>query len=136
MSHRSDYVDLCRNIIRDMDLYGVCVLDNFLGYDRGIAVLEEVLDLYNMGVFKDGQLVRNKDTNNHKIIRGDQIIWVDGHESCCKNIGQLLSDVDSVIMGSSKMNNNGNLGNYTINGRTKVSTYLLLNNFYCSRFII
>jgi len=128
MSQRSDYVDLCRNIIRDMDLYGVCVLDNFLGYQRGMTVLDEVLNLYNMGVFKDGQLVRNKASNNLKTIRGDQIIWVDGREDCCKQIGQLISDVDAVVMGSNKMNDNGKLGNYTINGRTKVSC--LKNSLY------
>lgn len=125
MSQRSDYVDLCRNIIRDMDQYGVCVLDNFLGYERGMTVLDEVLNLYNMGVFKDGQLVRNKANNNLKTIRGDQIIWVDGREECCKYIGQLISDVDAVVMGSNQMNDNGKLGNYTINGRTKVSCLVL-----------
>lgn len=119
MSQRSDYIDLCRNIIRDMDLYGVCVLDNFLGYERGMTVLNEVLNLYNMGVFKDGELVCNK-ASNHKTVRGDQIIWVDGREDCCRQIGQLISDVDAVVMGSNQMNNNGKLGNYTINGRTKV----------------
>lgn len=126
MSQRSDYVDLCRNIIRDMDLYGVCVLDNFLGYERGMTVLDEVLNLYSMGVFKDGQLVRNKASSNLKTIRGDQIIWVDGRENCCKHIGQLISDVDAVVMGSNKMNDNGKLGNYTINGRTKVSYIIFI----------
>ncbi|VVC28320.1 Hypothetical protein CINCED_3A008469 [Cinara cedri] len=72
-----------------------------------------------MGVFKDGELVRNKASNNLKTIRGDEIIWVDGRENSCKHIGQLISDVDSVVMGSNQMNDNGKLGNYTINGRTK-----------------
>lgn len=121
MSQRSDYMDVCRFIIRDMDLYGVCVLDNFLGYERGMAVLKEVLDLYNMGVFKNGELVTNRASNNLKTIRGDQIIWVDGNERCCTHIGQLISDVDAVVMGSNQMHDNGRLGNYTINGRTKVS---------------
>lgn len=130
MSQRSDYVDLCRIIIRDMDQYGVCVMDNFLGYERGMAVLKEVLDLYDMGVFKDGQLVRNQASNNLKTIRGDQIIWVDGSERCCKHIGQLIGDVDAVVMGSNQMIGNGRLGNYTINGRTKVSP----PSFYVRRF--
>lgn len=121
MLQRSDYVGLCRNIIRDMDLYGFCVLDNFLGNERGMTVLNEVLNHYNMGTFKDGQLVRNKASDNLKTIRGDQILWVDGLEDGCKHIGQLISDVDAVVMGSNKMNNNGKLGDYTINGRTKVS---------------
>lgn len=121
MSQRSDYVGLCRNIIRDMDLYGLCVLDNFLGNERGMTVLNEVVNLYNMGTFKDGQLMTNKDSNNLKTIRGDQIMWVDGHEDGCKHIGRLISDIDAVVMGSNKMNNNGKLGDYTINGRTKVS---------------
>lgn len=132
MSKRSDYVDLCRNIIRDMDLYGVCVLDNFLGYDRGMTVLDEVMNLYSMGVFKDGELVRNKATNNLKTIRGDQIIWVDGREDCCKHIGQLITDVDAVVMGSNQMNDNGKLGNYTINGRTKVSWCCMVFYLICS----
>lgn len=113
---------ICRNVIRDMDNYGVCVVDSFLGPERCTAVLHEVLDIHSAGLFRDGQLVSSKaSTNDLKTIRGDQITWLDGKEKQCFNIGQLISQVDAIIMRANKMKNNGKMGSYTINGRTKVS---------------
>ncbi|XP_046685687.1 egl nine homolog 1-like [Homalodisca vitripennis] len=123
--HRNDQVEqdiieeVCRNVIRDMDAYGVCVVDNFLGHEKGMAVLKEVIGMYQTGVFKDGQLVSNKVKKDLKTIRGDQITWIDGKETFCRNIGMLISEVDAVIMRANRMVNNGKLGDYTINGRTK-----------------
>ncbi|XP_017879858.1 egl nine homolog 1 isoform X1 [Ceratina calcarata] len=112
--------DMSRNVIRDMNEYGMCVVDNFLGAEKGLAVLNEVLNMYSAGLFKDGQLVSNKaSANDLKTIRGDQITWLDGKEKQCQNIGMLISQVDAVIMRANKMCNNGKMSNYTINGRTK-----------------
>ncbi|KAF2881620.1 hypothetical protein ILUMI_24563 [Ignelater luminosus] len=112
--------EMCRNVIRDMDSYGVCVIDNFLGEERGNAVLNEVLEMYTKGIFKDGQLVSSRGRQGDlKTIRGDQIAWIDGREKTCKNIGLLISQVDAVLMRANKMPNNGKLGQYTIDGRTK-----------------
>lgn len=122
--NNADYIldEVCRNVIRDMDAYGLCVVDNFLGDDRGRAVLDEVLAMYSSGVFKDGQLVSNKGRlGDQKTIRGDQITWIDGREKFCSNIGYLINQVDAVVMRANKMVNNGKLGSYTINGRTKVN---------------
>lgn len=113
--------DICRTVINDMDLYGVCVVDNFLGHDNGLAVLGEVTGMYQTGVFKDGQLVSNRVKKDLKTIRGDQITWVDGKESCCQHIGTLIRKVDEVIMRANTMLNNGKMGDFIINGRTKVS---------------
>ncbi|XP_024937102.1 uncharacterized protein LOC107274942 isoform X2 [Cephus cinctus] len=111
---------ICRNVITDMDQYGVCVVDTFLGAEKGMAVLNEVLNMYSAGLFKDGQLVSNKaGASDLKTIRGDQITWLDGKEKQCQNIGMLISQVDAIIMRANKMYNNGRIGNYTINGRTK-----------------
>lgn len=126
-NHRNDPVEqaiideVCRNVIRDMDAYGVCVVDNFLGHEKGMAVLSEVIGMYQTGVFKDGQLVSNKITKDLKNIRGDQITWIDGQETFCRNIGMLISEVDAIILRANKMIDNGKMGDYTINGRTKVS---------------
>lgn len=119
-----DYVteEMCRNVISDMDAYGVCVVDHFLGEERGRAVLAEVLNMYTKGIFKDGQLVTSS-KGDQKSIRGDQITWIDGKERYCQNIGYLIGQVDAVIIRANKMLNNGKLGSYTINGRTKVSVY-------------
>lgn len=43
--------ELCQRVIRDMTQYGVCVLNNFLGKERGLLVLNEVLDMYRSGIF-------------------------------------------------------------------------------------
>lgn len=111
---------ICQYVIRDMDKYGVCVVDKFLGKERGLKVLNEVLNMYSAGLFQDGQLVSNKGSaNDLKTIRGDQIIWLDGKEEQCENIGTLISQVDAIIMRANKMHNNGKIGNYTITGRTK-----------------
>jgi len=119
---RQDVIDeVCRTVIRDMDEFGVCVVDNFLGYQRGMAVLEEVLGMYTKGVFKDGQLVSNRVKNDLKTIRGDQITWIDGKDTACKNIGMLISYVDAIILRANQMAGNSKIGEYNINGRTKVS---------------
>ncbi|KAL6440026.1 hypothetical protein ACFW04_002989 [Cataglyphis niger] len=120
-NNHEEFTDkICQYVIRDMDKYGVCVVDKFLGKERGLAVLNEVLYMYGAGLFQDGQLVSNKGSaNDLKTIRGDQIIWLDGKEEQCRNIGTLISHVDSIITRANKMRNNGKIGNYTITGRTK-----------------
>nr|CAD7574979.1 unnamed protein product [Timema californicum] len=120
--------EVCRNVIRDMDAYGLCVVDDFLGAEQGISVLNEVTGMYRTGVFKDGQLVSNKNTNDLKTIRGDQITWIDGKEKSCKNIGYLISIVDAIIMCANMMKDNGKMGDYTIKGRTKLTSHKLLHD--------
>lgn len=44
--------DMCNTLIRDMNEYGVCVLDNFLGHERGLQVLNEVTNMHSAGMFK------------------------------------------------------------------------------------
>lgn len=129
--HRNEMVEqdiideVCRNVIRDMDDYGVCVVDNFLGPEEGMEVLKEVTGMYHTGVFQDGQLVSNKVKKDLKTIRGDQITWIDGKETSCQKIGKLISKVDAIIMRANRMPANGKIGNYTISGRTKVSYFKL-----------
>lgn len=43
--------NICQRVIKDMTQYGVCVLNNFLGKERGLLVLKEVLDMYRSGIF-------------------------------------------------------------------------------------
>lgn len=44
--------EMSQNLIRDLDEYGVCVLDKFLGYEKGLQVLNEVDTMYAAGIFK------------------------------------------------------------------------------------
>lgn len=92
--------EMCQTLIRDLNKYGVCVLDDFLGEERGQQVLSEVVTMYSAGKFKDGQLVQPTTTSgsvsavrDQKHIRGDKITWIGGREPGCSNIGHLINQV-------------------------------------------
>uniref|UniRef100_A0A674C1F2 Egl-9 family hypoxia inducible factor 1 n=1 Tax=Salmo trutta TaxID=8032 RepID=A0A674C1F2_SALTR len=79
-------------------------VDNFLGGETGLAILEDVKVLHKTVNFTDGQL-------------GDKITWIEGREAGCEKIRFLMSHMDDLARHC-----NGHLGNFTINGRTKVSS--------------
>jgi hypoxia-inducible factor (prolyl hydroxylase) len=119
----SPVLALLRQVINDMNRYGVCVVDDLLGEARGAAVLREVQSMYSSGAFQDGQLVKGKDSQS-KSIRGDKITWVDGREPNCKNISVLVKLLDNIVMGANTVTNNGKLGSYRIKERSKVCHHL------------
>ncbi|XP_041866074.1 egl nine homolog 1 isoform X2 [Melanotaenia boesemani] len=100
-------------IIPCMNKHGIWFVDNFLGVETGLGILENVKALHKTGKFTDGQLVSQK-SDSTKDIRGDKIVWIDGNEAGCERILFLMNRMDDLIRHC-----NGNLGNYTINGRTK-----------------
>ncbi|KAK2868929.1 hypothetical protein Q7C36_000800 [Tachysurus vachellii] len=103
----TEYIGPC------MNKHGICVVNNFLGDELGLGVLEEVRRLYTSGEFTDGQLVSQR-SDSTKDIRGDKIAWIEGKEPGCEKIAVLMSRMDDVVRHC-----NGKLGNYRINGRTK-----------------
>lgn len=102
-------------IVPCMNKHGICVVDNFLGAETGMSISENVMALHKTGRFTDGQLVSQK-SDSTKDIRGDKITWVEGREPGCEKIRFLMSRMDDLIRHC-----NGKLGNFSINGRTKVS---------------
>lgn len=94
--------EMCSNLIRDMNEYGVCVLDNFIGQEKGLRVLQEVKSMYSAGYFKEGQLVTSKDKTSNKNIRGDKIMWIDGKETGVSNVKFLMNQVTLNIYDSAK----------------------------------
>lgn len=100
-------------IVPCMNKHGICVVDDFLGAETGLGILENVKALYKTGRFTDGQLVSQK-SDSTKDIRGDKITWIEGKEPGCERIQFLMNRMDDLIRHC-----NGKLGNYTINGRTK-----------------
>ncbi|XP_076879434.1 egl nine homolog 1b [Brachyhypopomus gauderio] len=100
-------------IVPCMNKHGICIVDNFLGEDLGLRIVEEVRALYLTGEFTDGQLVSQR-SDSPKDIRGDEITWIEGKEPGCEKIAVLLSRMDDLVRHC-----NGKLGNYRINGRTK-----------------
>ncbi|KAL4639887.1 hypothetical protein GN956_G12035 [Arapaima gigas] len=103
----ADYIVPC------MNKHGICVVDDFLGEEVGLRILDNVIALHKTGRFTDGQLVSQR-TDSSKDIRGDKITWVEGRETGCENIAFLMSRMDDLVRHC-----NGKLGNYKINGRTK-----------------
>ncbi|XP_017091253.2 prolyl hydroxylase EGLN3 isoform X2 [Drosophila bipectinata] len=125
LDHRERrYEDLCRNIISDMNQYGLSVVDDFLGMETGLKILNEVGSMYNAGAFQDG-LVHNQKPDAPSIavrgdkIRGDKIKWVGGNEPGCSNIWYLTNQIDSVVYRVNTMKDNGILGQYHIRERTR-----------------
>lgn len=102
-------------IVPSMNKHGICMVDNFLGPETGLGILEDVMALHKTGKFTEGQVVSQKNDSS-KDIRGDEITWIEGKEPGCEKIRFLMSRMDDLIRHC-----NGKLGNYTINGRTKVS---------------
>ncbi|XP_061644969.1 egl nine homolog 1 isoform X1 [Phyllopteryx taeniolatus] len=100
-------------VIPCMNKHGICVVDNFMGEETGLSILEDVKALHKTGRFTDGQVVSQK-SDSTKNIRGDKITWVDGKEAGCEKIRFLTSRMDDLVRHC-----NGKLGNYAINGRTK-----------------
>ncbi|XP_071337215.1 egl nine homolog 1 isoform X1 [Trachinotus anak] len=100
-------------IVPCMNKHGICVVDNFLGSETGLGILDNVKALHKTGRFTDGQLVSQK-SDSTKDIRGDKIAWIEGREAGCEKIRFLMSRMDDLVRHC-----NGKLGNYTINGRTK-----------------
>jgi len=109
---------ICQQIVKDMNDYGLCVIDNFLGPIRGDKIFNEVISLYNFGLFQDGQLV-SKRLKESQIIRGDKIIWVTGTEPNCGNIGFLMRTLDAILLQCNNMKDNGCFSQYKLTTRTK-----------------
>lgn len=116
---------IAQYIVPCMKHYGICVKDNFLGTRLGERVLTEVESLNRSGRFRGGQLVSQRGIPSRSI-RGDQIAWVEGREPGCEAIGALMAHIDEAVMHSAA---NGQLGDYVINGRTKVRQTLSTTSF-------
>lgn len=106
-SPSNEWLDTVANqLAQDMERCGICVIDSFLGESFCNTILDEVIEMYGDGYFKDGLLVGNKQ-NGDKNIRGDKIHWVEGKESNCQNIGYLMRTLDQILMRFSRLNVGG-----------------------------
>lgn len=114
--YRSSHRLVLHYLVPCMNSYGMCIIDNFLGSKTGERILHEVQELHHAGRMRDGELA-SRGPDNTRSIRGDQIVWVEGKESGCENIGYLLSRMDRLITYA-----DGKLGKHKIRGRhSKVS---------------
>lgn len=118
----TDWLDnICKQLIEHLNTFVICVIDNFLGSICGEAIVKEVYQLYNDGLFRQGRLVNNRLVDGRLYqVRGDSMIWVDGTEEDCNQIALLIQTLDSVIINCNRMSgNNGEFDRHIINQRTK-----------------
>ncbi len=102
----ADYVVKCLNG------YGICVVDNFMGIDKCEMVLNEVKALEDKGYLHDGQTLST--LNPTEKVREDKITWVEKGDTGCDYISRVLNRLDALMMVCRKR-----FGQYTIQGRTK-----------------
>jgi len=105
-----------RFVVEHLNKFGACVIDDFLGENKGIKILNEVLNLRSHQTFQEGQLATVK---TEKSVRSDKITWTDGSSPATPNIKYLMNTIDSIVMTANKAPNNGVLSNYNISSRTK-----------------
>jgi len=110
---------ICSFVARDLDRYGICVMDNFLGGERGAQVLEAVRRMHDKGVFREGQTVSPAERRPPQHVRGDKIVWLDGTEPQCAPVGHLIATVDKVVVNALKPTADGKLSLPRISDRTK-----------------
>lgn len=111
---------ICSNVARDLNKYGICVLDKFLGEKLGNLILEEVGSLYGKGIFKKGELVVPNPYTAKENIRSDVTTWVNGTEPECVYVGHLMQVLDIVMTTCNKLEDGGALAKYKLHRRTKV----------------
>ena len=116
-------------VVRCLNDFGICVIDHFMGAERGDKVFLDVKVLEDRGIFSTGQLVNV--TGAQQKIRGDRITWVEKGDVGCDNIGTLMHRIDALLL-----NCNGHLARYNVNGRTKVGPApSSTHNFSCEHSI-
>jgi hypoxia-inducible factor (prolyl hydroxylase) len=136
-------IDICQCVVRDLDKYGICVVDNFMGKERAESIHRSVVSMYHSGVFVEGETVGLKSSTSTaattaassgdgemaRNVRSDKITWVDGSENNCVHIAFLIAAVDTIIMNFMRFKKGAQLGSQlNIGGRTKVRyVYLLLH---------
>lgn len=127
--------DICQNVVHDLNKFGICVLDRFIGSKCGSLILEEVKNLYKTGIFKRGEIFSPKTHTPHQSVRSDVTTWVDGTESYCRNIGNLIQKLDLVVAACNKTPDNGILSTYKLHKRTKACTIEFHTFTFCYEVI-
>ena len=103
-------------VIEHLNKFGACVIDDFLGPDRGHDILEEVEGLQAAQMFRGGQLVTASATADR--YRSDLIAWTDGVSPPGPSIRHLISTLDAIVTTANVRPDRGGLADYDISGRT------------------
>jgi len=110
-------------VVKCLTDYGICVVDFFMGEEKGTEIHQEVMSLQEKGALCDGQLIGKADPPRK--IRGDQIVWVDRGDTDCSAITLLIQRLDNLVMKCNRL-----ITLHNLNGRTKVSNHSV-REVYC-----
>ena len=120
-----DLVKTAESIVNNLNEFGYCVLDNFLGAENSQKVLGDVIQISNSGVMKEGKLVSSKVQSPKSNVRGDEITWVTGDEEMNENLKFFMTSADKLISCCASFLVN------RVEGRTPVS--ILKIQFCCKK---
>lgn len=112
IGEKPNQAKMSQYVIRCLTNFGFCVVDRYMGSEVGTQILNEVVNLEMMGLFRDGQLISQ--TNDKQTIRGDKIVWVERDTKGLRHIPVLIRHLD-ILMESL----NGQVGAYQIKSRSK-----------------
>ena len=113
---------LADHLIEKLTYEGYCIIDGFLGNINGGKVLNDVTKMLKSGIMKNGELVQTGNTeNNKKIVRGDKITWITGHEEEYDFMKVIINAVDRLIRYSKC-----GFSEYNLKGRTPVRISVFL----------
>ena len=121
-------------VIEHLNKFGLCVIDDFLGHEKGEDILEEVQGLQQQDLLREGQTGGGGAGGESAMYRSDRIVWTDGIQPHSPHLQSLIrsvrpditpvsplslsSNLDSVVVTANKLEHNGSLGQYHISGRT------------------
>jgi len=118
LGDRQWIVKTVKIVIEHLNKYGACVIDQFLGEERGSEILENFKKLRNAHLFREGQLASNRPGSSNVRYRSDMITWTDGVSPPSPGIKHLIRILDTIVTTANSTSDNGALSDYDICGRT------------------
>jgi len=110
-----DYTRLVKYVPQCLERFGFCVVDKFAGKHLAMSVRNEVLAMYNRGLFEDGLLTSQAFAVT--AVRGDRVFWLEREDDeQCAGICKLICRLDDLFLRL-----RGCLGSCHISSRSKVS---------------
>jgi len=110
-----DYARLVEYVPQCLERFGFCVVDKFAGKPLALSVRNEVVSMYECGLFEDGLLTSQAFAVT--AVRGDRVYWLEQEDDAqCAGISQLIRRLDDLFLRL-----RGCLGSCHISSRSKVS---------------
>ena len=80
-------------VIEHLNKFGLCVIDDFLGHEKGEDILEEVQGLQQQDLLTEGQTGGGGAGGESAMYRSDRIVWTDGIQPHSPHLQSLIRSV-------------------------------------------